>query len=236
MTQIKPIIFSAPMVRALLDGRKTQTRRVLKPDDRPDGLGPNGKVCHYYGDDRLGACLAGSTYVQRIPYAPGDLLWVRENWSGHHVFRHTPPSQRSAFAGEGMPYLCDEIWYWADGSPEYGDWEKPRPSIHMPRWASRLTLRVTDVRVQRVREISADDARAEGIEPTGGRLSLWADYDGSPGSWADDAGKGWADPVDSFRSLWDSINAKRGFGWDANPWVAAYTFDVIRKNVDEVAG
>ena len=217
--ETKPILFSGPMVRALLDGRKTQTRRVLKPDGRPDGLEPNGEVCHYYGDHRLGACLEGSTYVQRLPYAPGDLLWVRETWQAHSwasdcvTIRYRAQEKTVGFTDQ-----IEQIAY-PEGNKNTFKFVAPkgpdhwRPSIHMPRWASRLTLRVTDVRVQRVREISEGDARHEGIPNA--RYAVRPDL--------------------SFRDLWDSLNAPRGYGWDANPWVAAYTFVVAHGNVDEVA-
>ncbi len=97
------------------------------------------------------------------------------------------------------------------------------PSIHMPRWASRLTLRVTDVRVQRVQDISQEDAISEGLE--------WVDrtwgVKGFAPSWC-------AVPKESFKVLWDSLNAKRGYGWDINPWVAVLTFEVEKRNIDNV--
>ena len=210
LSNVKPIIFSGPMVRAILEGRKTQTRRVLKPKI----------VC--------------SQIDCALTYAPGDILWVRESFSTHQDPYHLPPYDYDATIG-----AC---WYWADGNPKYGDWVRPKPSIHMPRWASRITLEVTEVRVQRLQEISEEDAEAEGIEDqkTGGLAPLWRMYGPAPklafgvfGNLSHDRGQFATDARDSFATLWNSINAKRGFGWDANPWVAAVTFKVHNVNVDE---
>ena len=115
-----------------------------------------------------------------------------------------------------------------------GDPEKEvrwKPSIFMPRWASRLTLTVTDVRVQRLQEISTDDAKSEGIPEfaeDAGRIGLPA-VSGIDGCEWDNRSS-----VENFRLLWDSLNAKRGYGWDANPWVSAYTFTVHRQNIDQM--
>lgn len=218
MMAVKPILFSGPMVRALLEGRKTQTRRVM-PSAHPKF--PNHSVlCRetlcdprqvWYWDgvhENVGASY-------RLPIAPGDLLWVRE---AHALV----PS--SAFRmSEGVMQAVDPSD--PDGACVYREgWERCapcwRPSIFMPRWASRLTLRVTDVRVQRLWEISEPDAKAEGVSPPPeGDQPEWSHYDSY---------------TDVFADLWESLNAKRGFGWNANPWVAAYTFDVIRQNVDQI--
>lgn len=216
----RPILFSGPMVRALLDGRKTQTRRVLcaadPTDDEPEGyrdlpapyVAFGAPVCENVSD--------GNVYRFPRSYAAGDLLWVREAWAPLDACTHNDP---------GSQALVDRGFYRADHPVDCGDVSRWRPSIHMPRWASRLTLRVTDVRVQRVQEISEGDAVAEGIErDTDG----WFDYQAPSVQCCVTA-------RDSFMTLWDSLNARRGYGWDANPWVAAYTFVVIRQNVDEVA-
>ena len=225
MPRTKPILFSGPMNRALLDGRKTQTRRVLKPQP-PDGL----RFVGIYGPDAVFEPLSrGDDYTVRLPYMPGDLLWVRETWSGDYWLKDAPPSER--------PQICAQVahvpkiprtWYWADGSPTHGDWERPRPSIHMPRWASRLTLEVTAVRVQRLQEISIEDARAEGVA-----TEEWDDWRENVTSIAIPEGSYIENERDLFRDLWDSINAKRGYGWDTNPWVCAISFIVHQMNIDE---
>ena len=207
----RPIIFSAPMIRALLDGRKTQTRRIVR---LPNWAAEINEI----GDDGYTLwCVSreSGSIVPALPqYLPHDRLWVREAWSGVHRLAHVKPSNRITFMEEDGPVLHDEIWYWADGSPEYGDWEKPRPSTHMPRWASRLTLVVTDVRVERLQDISEADARAEGVSGSAG------------GTW------GCEGLIEDYSDLWNSIYGPDA--WDANPWVAALTFDVHRCNIGQM--
>ena len=207
----KPILFSGPMVRAILEGRKSQTRRVLHqwksmPAPHSVVLQNNTCVCRW---------LSGARQDIAAPKKEGDRLWVREAWSGQYVFKDTPPSKREDFAWEGIPYFKEDIWYWADGSPEFGDWERGRPSIHMPKWASRLTLLVTDVRVERLQDISMEDAIAEGC-------SGYVSKDGEDGE----------SPQEQFHDLWNSINTDSGKTWEDNPWVACYSFDVIHSNID----
>jgi hypothetical protein len=173
----RPILFSAPMVRGILAGTKVQTRRVVKPQ----AMGQWGPVVP-------------------CPYGqPGDRLWVREAWD---------------FIPEGDPGTpsCAGIRYWADAGYElrtppsnynpmlYGK-ERVRPSIHMPRWASRITLEVTGVRVERLQDISEADARAEGISR--------ADC------------PDWHATTD-YRALWESIHGPGS--WAANPWVWVVEF------------
>ena len=241
----KPILFSGPMVRALLDGRKTQTRRIVRdvPDKPPGQCHPKNTARHpepyldaYCGERRTPTNPRGmgrawhwwqvddrpGPMAFRLPCAPGDLLWVRETWAPLDACTHADP---------GTAALTARGFYRADYPVDCGDVSRWRPSIHMPRWASRLTLRVTDVRVQRVQEISEKDAIAEGCRPFFDAAN--PDKVPCPNGGTMDMSplKG---PVDDFRNLWDSLNAKRGYGWDENPWVAAYTFEVIRQNVDDV--
>ncbi|MGG7519651.1 hypothetical protein ACQ3G6_17385 [Allorhizobium undicola] len=203
----RPILFSAPMVRALLAGTKTQTRRILKPQPMPDmalvGLYAPGLTA-VFGYDTPDA-----DFKVRLRSIPGDRLWVRETW------------QALSF-GDYQPTKCSqsEVRYAATDPCAYLDTEARgypwRPSIFMPRWASRLTLIVTDVRVERLQDISQADAKAEGAK--------------KPMMIADD------DPctyIDGYADLWDSINGQGA--WEANPWVAAYTFTVHRCNIDQMA-
>jgi hypothetical protein len=220
----KPIIFSGPMIRALLDGRKTQTRRVLNPQpdttSDPSGAGEWGAL------NRYGYWCPASSLR---PYAPRDRLWVREAFSGPYNCDGIPPSKwlpdtyktPADRAREAQNY----IWRWADGNPTYGDWTRPKPSIHMPRWASRLTLTVTDVRVQRLQDISTRDCIAEGISAdlaqameAAGRSDL-AQRHALHDTY-----------VYGYRSLWNSLHGPDA--WDANPWVAAISFTVQRGNID----
>lgn len=212
----KPIIFSAPMICALLDGRKSQTRRNLTVRTR------DGEV------------LPPSTH-----YAPGDLLWVRETCS----------ALESHGGLDCVRFDADQVWRPIENTPEAADrWLRMHhyggkrgatvPSIHMPRWASRLTLEVTEVRVQRLQDISEEDVNAEGIAGVtkDGRLWKWGipDRDGLPGN--DDHGWHWqeweADPRRAYAKLWNSLHGPEA--WDANPWVAAITFTTRHKNVDQL--
>ena len=199
----RPIIFSAPMIRALLDGRKSMTRRIMKPQpgelDRP--------FCHADGSWHVTDSCGGHMSPLHVPYAVGDRLWCREGFSyGWPVEgNHQLPECNQEHA----------ITYRAEGNQPFGGgrWHSP---IHMPRWASRLTLTVTDVRVERLHSITEADAVAEGIEP-GRRLSC--------GGMSHTA-------VDIFCALWDSIHGPEA--WALNPWVAALTFTVHRQNIDQM--
>jgi hypothetical protein len=183
---------------------KTQTRRVLKPQ-------PSGDVYRFGWSAAQGATWADQNGgFNNLPFWAGDKLWVREAWRAERSWDNRPP--RDLFA-------ADPIWTEADG--EWSDIVSPsngftigklRPSMFMPRWASRITLDVTDVRVQRLQEISVDDAIAEG-RPKGGEFL---------------SSRRW------FRTLWDSLNADRGFGWSYNPWVVAITFRPHLCNIDQM--
>ena len=182
----RPILFSAPMVRALLDGSKTQTRRVVKPT--PEWIGQSG-VLSYRG--RVGLPHALCPYGQ-----PGDRLWVRESWHqrGKFVFA-LPDSDKRSWLG------TREIAYSADAKRPGHDW-RSRPSSHMPRWASRITLEITGVRVERLQDISRGDAMVEGCP-----FPNMAAYN---------------DPRKWYADLWESINGPGS--WDANPWAWVVEF------------
>ncbi len=173
MTCEKPILFSGEMVRAILDGRKTQTRRVVRREHIP------------FVHSLLAGWISGRWSHLPLPYGrPGDQLWVRETWLedtvGNIRYRATERA------------VQDGNWKW-------------RPSIFMPRWASRISLEVTAVRVERVRDISEEDARAEGVDSIVA-TDTYSSY------------------RMGFRKLWDSINAKRGYSWESNPWVWVVEF------------
>lgn len=225
----RPIIFSGPMVRALLDGRKNQTRRVLPKahprfphhnNIRTDVLvyDPQRPEVWYWDGvhDRVGASYP-------VPYAPGDRLYVRE---AHALVPATAYRMSDgvvqAIDPEDRGRACVYREGWERSQP--GKW---RPSIHMPRWASRLTLTVTEVRVQRLQEISEADAVAEGIADPGctecgGPALVDGDccYKPSPCY------------RESFIYLWNSLHGPDA--WDANPWVVAVSFTVDRRNIDSI--
>jgi len=175
----KPILFSGAMVRAILAGEKTQTRRVVK-DPRRYGL----------TDERM---VIG--HRRNLPYVVGQILWVREtfnaDWCDHVIYRADGGAARDA------GYSAEPRW---------------RPSIFMPRSSSRITLRVTDVRVERLQGITVHDIRLEGI--------------GGPAH--DGPGPRCSSECSSLRlawaTAWDSLNAKRGHGWEKNPWVWVVSF------------
>lgn len=205
----RPILFNGEMIRAILDGRKTQTRRVVK---HIPALGRADDWCLKAGEGEF-ARMVGN-YRRFCPYgAPGDALWVRETWA------EAPNSEDGGDGMTGYPI------HRADYDPEDVQPLRWRPSIHMPRWACRLTLRVTGVRVERVQDISEEGATAEGIDMPRCDCTEWA--------CENCMGTGWgARPTEIFAGLWDSINAKRGYGWDANPWVWVVEFERIESNQD----
>lgn len=202
----RPILFSAQMVRALLAGTKTQTRRIL------GGLGDQ-PIVEYDGmfmwkhGFRWGA-VTNPKFPPGVRFTVGDRLYVREAWRTSSLLDADPPRSLSGV----------RVWYEADTG--YKPQSRFRQGMHMPRWASRLTLEVTEVRIQRLQEISEADAQAEGVVPRW-RDGVPIQHDGTGGIC-----------IEAYRALWDSLNADRGYGWDTNPWVVAVSFSVERRNID----
>lgn len=190
----KPIIVSGALIPPILDGSKTQTRRVVVPQptravDAWSWDAEPGEVVMYHewphrleessGRDKRAA---GELYPRKIkaPYKVGMKLWVRETW---------------AHCGNYIRYAATD---------DIHELRKKRPSIFMPRWASRITLEVTEIRVQQIKDITEEDAKAEGLKLLQGGI------------------------ISEFAVLWNSLNKKRGYGWEVNPWVFAYTFKRIK--------
>jgi len=210
----RPILFSGPMVRAILQGRKTQTRRIVKGD--PATVISNIRT----PQEKL---IVPEWWFSHCPYGkPGDRLWVRETFRLPVVFDKQSPravGEKCVDAGYRKPWA--PVRYEADGDDKFlemlhdfgGEWGKTRVSIHIPRWLSRITLEITGVRVERLQDISEADAIAEGAE----RPALSAtELHGMPvhpmtGSY-----------VDGFRNVWQSINGPES--WAANPWVWVVEF------------
>lgn len=189
MLKERGIILSGEMVRATLDDRKTQTRRVIRP--QPE-IAESGRI-RWRGGEGAIDCF-GASIVHDCPYGkPGDRLWVRET------------TREDLMGSESM------TTYVADGWSPRIRWDyskRTRPAIHLPKKYARLWLEVTGIRVERVRHISSADCIAEGLH----------------GTMRNDQ------PVrDRYRDLWDSLNAKRGYAWDANPWVWVITFERLPK-------
>jgi hypothetical protein len=226
----RPILFSGEMVRAILDGRKTQTRRKMSVQPWPNATVEVGPYHPHWidrnGESQPGTASFGAIWDHqdivnggdaglRCPYgAPGDTLWVRETcWA------------ESTFDGDGVRYPADHVWRIIENTPEaseawcklalYGgdaalDNEtnigKRVPSIHMPRWASRITLRITDIRAERLLDISCADAEAEGA--------------------GHEAGLTGGQAREAFSHLWNKINGPGA--WDDNPWVWVVAFERVK--------
>lgn len=244
----RPIIFSAPMVRALLEGCKTQTRRLVKLNGRPPEFcgaggrsGPdwNDPPCWGWEDADQGDWITLKKEPgQRMgwrdwrgAYAPGDRLYVCEDWrTVSSLDRDTPAQMRAMALEAGWRRAWAPIRYEADAARD--NWEsgddqgRRRWSRHMIREFSRLTLTVTEVRVQRLQEISGRDMLAEGIRCEGCHAVGTGDYsacrDGGCFALRND-----------FRDLWNSLHGPAA--WGANPWVVAISFTVARCNIDREA-
>lgn len=209
----RPILFSAPMVRAILEGTKTQTRRVVKP--QPEWDGKWFKWDGHRPGSPYGACSGNTLNASMMmgwscPYGqPGDRLWVRETWAhGIHAM--------AAVRDQDGPFV-----YAATDRDDQRLGDRWRPSIHMPRCASRITLELTGVRVERLWEVSETDAVAEGVASitvSDGGASRWVNY-----SRLDSKGSAFGDARSSYRSLWEEINGQGS--WDANPWVWVVEFE-----------
>lgn len=198
----RPILFSGPMVRAILDGRKTQTRRMMKHQPPVRSLGfSRSKVVHEFS-------ICGRDH--RCPYGkPGDRLWVRETWQALADFGHghrIATKEDIAAGNASFRYRATDETGWI---PPLA-W---RPSIHMPRWASRITLEIVNVRVERLQDISEGDSEAEG---TATWIETRRQLDQVKGVLSETYYR------DQFRELWQSINGPES--WNANPWVWVVEF------------
>ena len=218
----RPILFSAPMVRAILEGRKTVTRRAIKVQPHIDASGNFCVGSSNYGQDGYGKPVTKHFVNGCCPYGkPSDRLWVRETfaiesnrWADDP---YSPPHKDGRPTQRYEDNKWDQPHYKAtDAEPElwYDDRDSPgcrwKPSIHMPRWACRILLEITDVRVERLQDITYEQAAAEGVHR--GPLREWCA--------SDEGGACHKYPVSAFRDLWQSV----GGSWDANPWVWVVEF------------
>lgn len=229
----KPILFSTPMVQAICEDRKTMTRRVIMPHDpfmasrcggyrqgnglwvdRDDKGNPS-----YIKDYSHSSCwISVKGYIDHLgPYRPGDILWVRETWGS---YTEDYPESHAVGYLYRADYPVDATGYWYEEEHiNWCDFPKWRPSIFMPKEACRLWLRVKDVKVERVQDISDYDAEREGCPRCIGISACGEDCDGCEANM----------PRLWFHRIWDDINAGRGYSWDANPWVWAITFERVAK-------
>jgi hypothetical protein len=206
----RPILFSGAMVRALLAGTKTQTRRQIKPRGNRPSL--------FNGDWSDSYVLDPGNEIWRkqdIRIEIGDRLLVRETWQGLSFGDYTPTKSRQCEVRYAATDPCADLDAEARGYP----W---RPSIFMPRWASRLTLAVTEVRVERLQDIKEDDAIAEGARQYSSSTRLSRAFNAD---WKGIYREGYAE-------LWNSINGDGS--WESNPWVVVYTFQVQHGNIDQI--
>ena len=230
------------MVRAILEGRKTQTRRIMKPqlsqnlyatriryeqhpfspsafagtpaEGRVEGEDRMSWVAYDWVDNPVG--VEEKDWL-KCPYGvPGDRLWVRETW---HPAARLGTEYEIEYQADKSSLLKDAGWEGATPTIDRAIDSGWKPSIHMPRWASRLTLEIVSVRVERLQDITEEDAKAEGVEPVGlssFNMMQYRDYSGESGD------KGFHSPRSSYESLWEKINGAGS--WDKNPWVWVVEF------------
>ena len=204
----RPILFSAEMVRAIIDGRKTMTRRVIDFNKIARKTGCTKGTLAYSNTFKSWAVVDGNGSADmclvNCPYGePGDRLWVRETFCDRN---NNGEQIKPLYRADGQEYEDGDGWHF---EPKW------KPSIFMPRMYSRITLETTNVRVERLQDISDDDALAEGTP------GAWVENDDYPGGYFENQNKA---HVFFFRQLWDSINAKRGYSWESNPrvWVIGF--------------
>ncbi|ECU3941111.1 TPA: hypothetical protein G8N49_003926 [Salmonella enterica] len=217
------MIFNGEMVCAILDGRKTQTRRIMKVQPEPSKSRPGD---FWFSSKKLESMVHVSDLVPGnspiadchlffqehcCPFgAVGDRIWVRETFTGHYL-----DDDQIQDIKDGRDKASDLCEYRADYPDGYQAADGWTPSIHMPRWASRILLEITDVRVERLNAISQEDAQAEGMELTG-----WRPTYSDP-----DSGGEVCTPYDNFAQLWSSIYGEES--WQGNPWVWVIEFKRI---------
>lgn len=215
MRKERPILFSTEMVKAILDGRKTQTRRVIKPPNKFSKPNNWTSVVEHSGGGWMATDGDPRQLIEisekgfKCPYGQvGDRLWVRETWRVNKHFDKMKHSERIWIAMNGDVYGC--IDYKAKSRKE-DFWGRWRSAMFMPRWASRITLEITDIRVERLNNINENDIINEGVQFPKGENTLDNNL------------------FEEWKKLWDSINKKRGYGWEKNPYVWVVEFKKINK-------
>jgi hypothetical protein len=234
----RPALFKGRLIRGILDGSKTQTRRPLKVQPPSGVIGFNecaGDLGTWYCES---SCVSVLSYrAQKCPFGrSGDRLWVRESF---HYGWYDEEYHYNGLSGESITESrwarCDDpdeddVWYAADGDPgdpgNHDRWDhRQTPSIHMPRWASRIDLEVLGVRVEQLQDLSVADALAEGVKVER------CDHAGGKDMYGcvDCLNTGMLEsPVEALAHTWDEIYAKQGLGWSDNPWVWVTDFRRVR--------
>lgn len=208
MTKQKPILMSAESVRAILDGVKTQTRRVIKPQPEWRRNMFDGTYAWTYKTVNSHQDGWRANLLVYAPYQPGAVLWVRETWAALSPHDERAPLEECIIeykADTGAPYPGNWPADEARGNPDAPKWRSP---IHMRKWMARLWLEVTDVRVQRLQDITPGDIIDEGFQTATEAVLRMPE----PGV---------------FVREWNELNAKRGYSWESDPWVWAYTFKKV---------
>jgi hypothetical protein len=235
----RPILFSGAMVRAILEGRKAQTRRVVSPQPEHPHFASRPMLATDDEGVELYLHSAALARAIRCPYGrPGDRLWVRETFKqvASGQLEETGAGEAFGLVRYGVAYQADNATVWNErptrvthvgGTPtgpmHLADQPKLwKSSIHMPRRFSRITLEITGVRAERLQDISGKDAEAEGVKcETADPLFFHVPTDRTVDDVAADYRR------NSYRKLWDRLNAARGYGWDVKPWVWCVSFQRI---------
>lgn len=213
---VKPVLFNTEMVQAILDNRKVCTRRIVKflPEKNPQWTG-------YIEDGLMLYNGKNEPCIRQAPYKTGDILYVRETWQKAGLvddFDHVVDGTEKYYYAAGPEKPCFDYWV----EPETGEHKDRmpwRPSIHMPKEAARIWLKVTDVRVERLQEITDDGAKAEGANWKNGKNVGWEE-------------KMRRTAVERFAEIWNSTIKKSDldrYGWDVNPWVWVVEFELCEK-------
>ena len=213
-SKYKPILFSTEMVQAILEGRKTQTRRIVKPQPTlGNGTWDVRNLDEFFDENGKYCCIPkiNTVEVKSVKIKPGDILWVRETWQT--TYNESTNNWDSIYKADGGFWIDD------DGPMKW------KPSIFMPRKYARIFLEVTNVRVERLRDISESDAYKEGFGPV-----ITEEYP-APGKFVNHLNKHHMfTAIDSFASMWVKLNGTGA--WKANPWVWVYEFKVVEKPND----
>lgn len=219
VNKMRPVLMNAFSINAILKSRKRQTRRVIRPQP--------GMFFTTFSKLEIFKSVLHAIYkdgaMVRCPYGNvGDRLWVRETWAAERGYNNLAPRD---IEGQYASIENVDLWWRADHASDRRLDAKPgkwRPSIFMPRWASRITLEITDIRIERVQDISEADAIVEGVSDA--RMFLPGEFEVEPAQ----KKTGLSLPVWRFMHLWNSINGKRGYDWPSNPWVWIIEFKLLK--------